>query len=68
MIINRAQREAHKAGLPICFQMHDALSMICKRTEADARIETLKAIMERPIPELGNVSFPVDIKVAQTWK
>ena len=68
MIINGSQRLAYEAGLPICLQMHDALSMICLESEADARVETLRAIMERPIPELNNISFPVDIEIGQTWK
>jgi len=66
-IINRAQRKAEAAGLPIIFQMHDALMLLSEPEQADDHIDQMTRIMEEPVPEINNTSFPVDVKVGDSW-
>ena len=67
-VINRAMRQLwadYKA--PFWLQMHDYLGLEVPITEAELWKQRLKAAMEAPVPEMGGISFPVEVKVERPW-
>jgi len=64
-IINRAQRRLHAQGAQIILQMHDEL-VIEHPTDQDWS-GRMREAMEAPVPELGNVVFPVSISTSKSW-
>jgi len=64
-LVNRAQISLFKAGLPIVLQWHDQLVAEVPEAEADETAQTMRAIMEVSAPELGGVSFPVDVSMGR---
>lgn len=68
VIINRAQVRAEAAGLSIILQMHDALSILSREEEAESDRARMLEIMQTPVPELGNLVIPVDVKSGERWQ
>jgi DNA polymerase-1 len=66
-LMNRSLVNAHKARLPIVLQYHDELMMECPESKAEKFAIELKEIMESPVPELDNTSFPVDVSIGENW-
>jgi len=66
-IINRAQVKLHAEGCPIIMQNHDELTIETPKQFAPHWVKRMRLHMEAPVPELGNVSFPVSINVGETW-
>lgn len=69
-LMNRSQIQLHKAGLPICLQMHD--EFLFRMPEGPGRvldqmIADACGVMESPVPEVGGVRFPVDVEVGGNW-
>ncbi|KKL70884.1 hypothetical protein LCGC14_2100470 [marine sediment metagenome] len=62
-IINRAQRQLELRGHQIILQWHDSLTTQTPQRFADECATEMKLVMEQPVPELGGVVFPVDIKI-----
>jgi len=48
-------------------QVHDSLVWEAPPEEVDELIDTLKLVMEQPIPELENYRIPVSIKIGDSW-
>lgn len=59
--------ELDKAGFDLRLTVHDSIVLEAPEQEADEAMHQVKAIMERPILELGGFSFPVKIKKGKTW-
>jgi len=66
-IVERAMIDLHRLDAPLVLQMHDALKLEVPISEADRWAGVLQHVMEQSIPELGGVSFPVDVKVGVSW-
>lgn len=67
-LINRAMVNGHhRYELPFVLQMHDELMMEVPISEVDARVAQLREVMEEPVPEMGGVSFPVDVDIEVRW-
>jgi DNA polymerase-1 len=67
-LINRAMVNGHRRyQLPFVLQMHDELMMEVLEGDVDACTAQLREVMEEPVPELGGVSFPVDVDVEVRW-
>jgi DNA polymerase I-like protein with 3'-5' exonuclease and polymerase domains len=67
-LINRAMVNGHRRyQLPFVLQMHDELMMEVPEGDLNASIAQLREVMEEPVPELGGVSFPVDVDVEVRW-
>lgn len=66
-IVERAMIDLHHLGAPLVLQMHDDLKLEVPLGTEDEWACRLRDIMEQPIPELGGMSFPVDVKVGATW-
>jgi DNA polymerase I-like protein with 3'-5' exonuclease and polymerase domains len=47
--------------------MHDELMMEVMEGDVDAATAQLREVMEEPVPELGGISFPVDVDVEVRW-
>ena len=66
-LTNRAMVALHRMGAPIVLQMHDSLTLEVPEPQADEWAGTLREVMERPVPELGGATFPVDVKRGARW-
>jgi DNA polymerase-1 len=66
-IINTAMLELDKWDAPMTLQMHDELVLEVPVSEADHWDELLQSTMERPVPQVGNVSFPTTGHRGETW-
>jgi DNA polymerase-1 len=67
-IINRAMVRLHREhAAPLWLQMHDYLGVEVPSAEAPRWAEVLTEVMEAPVPELGGVRFPVDLKIESPW-
>lgn len=64
-VMNRAQIRLYKADLPIVLQWHDQLVAEVQEDMAPVAAQSMRAIMECSVPELGGVSFPVDITIGK---
>lgn len=58
---------ADRAGLDVRLTTHDELVILTKRRSTKKEARQLIEIMTRPIPELGNLRFPVDVKIGDDW-
>jgi len=67
-IVERAMIDLHRLGAPLVLQMHDDLMLEVPIGEADRWAGVLQRVMEQSIPELGGVSFPVEVKVGVSWE
>lgn len=67
MIVSRAMQELHVLGAPMCLQMHDEVMLEVPERDAPAWARVLVETMQRPVPELSNYSFPVDVSVGESW-
>jgi DNA polymerase-1 len=65
-IMNRAQVMLEEADVPLVMQLHDSFLACVPDFEAEEVADTMRAIMEAPVPELGT-SFPVDIAIGYNW-
>jgi len=61
--MNRAQVRLHRAGVPVCMQWHDSFTAEADESRALETAGVMRDIMEDSVPELGGVSFPVDVKI-----
>ena len=52
---------------PWMLQLHDAHYLLVPEDEVSTWAPRLKALMERPVPELGGAVFPVELEVGKTW-
>ena len=66
-IINAATIRLHNLNAPLILQHHDALVLEVPETEVQYWGRVLKTEMERPVPELGDAVFPVDLTVGNAW-
>lgn len=64
-LMNRSMVRAKH--LPMVLQMHDELMVEQSKGEAIARAGELRDIMQTPVPELSNHSFPVDVAIGPSW-
>jgi DNA polymerase-1 len=66
-IVNAAQVRLHKLGAPIFLQWHDAFYFELEESApgrvVDQQIADYKGVMEEPVPELDNWSFPCDAEL-----
>jgi len=51
----------------LCLTVHDSIAAGVHDSMADWFAETFKIVAERPIPELGNMSFPIKYGWGKTW-
>jgi DNA polymerase-1 len=54
-------------GARLVLTVHDSIMAECSPEQQEQVTNLLRAIMERPIPELGNVSIPVKIHAGRNW-
>jgi DNA polymerase-1 len=66
-IVNNAMIQLDTLGAPIVLQMHDSFMLEVPEGELDKWASTLKEVMEQPIPQLQNHSFPVELTSGQSW-
>jgi DNA polymerase-1 len=66
-IMNRAQVKLDALGCPIILQHHDAFYALSPVNEATHWAELMRTTMEQPVPELGGLSFPVDLSAGLNW-
>jgi DNA polymerase-1 len=66
-IINRAMIRLHAMDTPLVLQMHDSLMLEVGIGEVSEWASRLKEEMERPIPEMGDMSFPVALSAGTDW-
>lgn len=66
-VMNRAMIRLHHLGAPMIFQNHDELVLECPEAEADRWAPVMKREMERPVPELDNTVFPIDLRRGKSW-
>lgn len=63
MIIGEQEYE-----MPFFMQMHDFLGIEVPIEDAKLWTDRLVDIMTRPIPQLGGVRFPVEVKMGRNWR
>ncbi len=66
-IINAKMVKLHKLGAPMVLQMHDELVLEVPSGQSTQWNNTLKRVMEEPVPELNGISFPTDGAIGRTW-
>ncbi len=66
-LMNNSLVECDKVEVPLVLQMHDELVAEVEESRALDTAQEMKSIMERPIPELGNTIFPVDVAIGPNW-
>jgi DNA polymerase I-like protein with 3'-5' exonuclease and polymerase domains len=66
-VIRKAEIALHNEGCPLILQHHDALVAEVPDPQVEGWVERMRAIMERPVPELGGYVFPVEVSVGQSW-
>lgn len=67
-IVNRAMMRLHwEYNAPMVLQHHDSIVLEVPRHTATWWSQVIKHVMEKPVPEYGGYSFPVDVKVGETW-
>jgi len=67
-IINEATvRLHHIHAAPIVLQHHDMLTLEVPTPDVPRWAQVLRTEMERPIPELDGMVFPVDMKQGDSW-
>lgn len=66
-IIQRAMVELDAIGCPLILQHHDALYLECPDEDVLRWSAQLKLVMEKPVPELGNMIFPVEVGAGPNW-
>jgi len=67
-IINEATvRLHHIHAAPIVLQHHDMLTLEVPTADVPRWAQVLRTEMERPVPELGGMVFPVDMKRGDSW-
>jgi DNA polymerase I-like protein with 3'-5' exonuclease and polymerase domains len=63
VILRRAMRRLHEAGVALFLEWHDSLKALARESEALDVAKLMKVEMERPVPEFGGFVFPVEIEV-----
>lgn len=67
-IMNRSLIEINKRfPKRLLLQVHDSLMLEVPAKEAEETKKGIIEIMETPVPELNNYSFPVKAKVGESW-
>jgi DNA polymerase-1 len=64
-IMNRAQIRVHQADIPLVLQWHDQLVAEVPEAQVTSTADRMRAIMEDSVPELGGISFPVDMSIGR---
>lgn len=67
LLMNDRQVKLDRGGAPIVFQMHDSFLLEVPDGKVDYWANLVQTIMEAPVPGLGGVSIPVDVKVGRNW-
>jgi len=67
LIMNGSQVELHRRRIPIILQRHDEFLVEIPEADLNRTVETLREVMERPIPEFDGAIFPIDIQVGQNY-
>jgi DNA polymerase I-like protein with 3'-5' exonuclease and polymerase domains len=67
LIMNESQVLLHRRRAPIILQRHDEFLLEIPEADLDMWVETLREVMERPIPQLGGAIFPIDIQVGKNY-
>lgn len=66
-IVNAALYRLDQRGAPIVMNMHDEIILEVPVEQAEHWRAILIEEMERPVPELGGVVFPVDSHIGTDW-
>ncbi|KKK49096.1 hypothetical protein LCGC14_3138520, partial [marine sediment metagenome] len=67
-IINRAMVELHEQHqAPMVLVMHDELMLEVPEGDVDHWSSVVTEVMQRPVPELGGASLPVNVSVGEDW-
>ena len=66
-IIQRALVELDSLGAPLILQHHDALYLESPDADVVRWSALLKTTMEKPVPELRDIIFPVEVATGQSW-
>ena len=67
ILMARAQIELDKQQAPIVLQNHDAFILEVPTRELTHWTIKVRTALERPVPELRNVSFPTTVTLGQNW-
>lgn len=68
VIKNRAMVRLQQVGAPLWLDHHDAIYLEVPEEEGLDWAARLREAMEIPVPELGDVTFPVDVSMGPNWK
>lgn len=63
----RAMRRLHERGAALLLDHHDAIMVLCKEDEVKGVEAMMVEAMTVPVPELGGVTFPVDVGSGGDW-
>jgi DNA polymerase I-like protein with 3'-5' exonuclease and polymerase domains len=59
--------EMYQQGFDLRLTVHDVIVFQCAKEKLDIYTVQAKGIFERPIPQLGNNSFPAEFKYGENW-
>jgi DNA polymerase I len=59
--------EMYQQGFDLRLTVHDEIVFQCAKEKLDIYTVQAKGIFERPIPQLGNNSFPAEFKYGENW-
>jgi len=58
----------HNLGFHLCMTVHDSITIQADKQNWKDQAHELKQVMEEPVPELLDKSFPVSVSVGPNWK
>jgi DNA polymerase-1 len=58
----------YKLGLDLRITVHDSIVIQCLKKDKKEVLSEVKKVMERPIPQLNNYSFPVKSEIGINWR